>query len=490
MLPVACVLAGPYSVASGLALQILRKPQHGRWPTRLGKLKPMTTVCRLETRAIYRFGCTGEKPPLSKPFTLRLNPNPESKGAMAAVSRHGGLCFSEIVSITLDTFLTSKIRFILTALGIMIGTTSLILVVTIGMTGKNYVLNQIEAIGTNMISIDYEGGGQRLTATKADFLTLEDMRAVQQAVLGIRAASPMVELREHISTGSTRQRDIAILGVSPDYRYVRNLDILAGRYFDEQDTQARNKVAVIQQRLAKEVYGSQGDAVGQTIRVNGLPVVIIGTFKERVETFGLSEIGSDTVLIPYTVARYFTGSDTVKQLFFSTNTPQEVPAVTDEIQRVIQSRHRPESVYRAENLTQALHLVSKTANALTAVLMLIAIVTLFVSGIGIMNIMLATVRSRVREIGIRKALGATRREIKYQFLAEAIFISLGGGLVGMVVGLALPLMVRWFTDYRIPISGMSVIVAIVVSSLVGILSGTAPASRASHLDPVESLRFE
>jgi putative ABC transport system permease protein len=409
---------------------------------------------------------------------------------MAGVSRHGGLCFSEIAGFALDTFSTSKIRFILTALGIMIGTASLILVVTIGLTGKHYVLNQIQAVGSNMIYTQYEGGGQRVAATQADFLTLEDMRAVQREVLGIRAASPMIQLHDRIGAGSGRQRDIVILGISPQYRDVRNLDILAGRFFDDGDTQARNKVAVMQQRLAKEVYGGQDAAIGQIIHVNGLPVVIIGTFKERVETFGLSEINSDTVLIPYTVARYFTSSDAVKQLFFSTNTAEEVPAVTDEIQRLIQSRHRPESVYRTENLTQLLALANKTANALTAVLMLVAVVTLLVSGVGIMNIMLATVRARVREIGIRKAVGATRREIKFQFLAEAIFISLAGGLVGIVAGLALPLMVRWFTDYHIPISGFSAVIAIVVSSLVGILFGTAPASRASRLDPVESLRFE
>jgi putative ABC transport system permease protein len=409
---------------------------------------------------------------------------------MAGVSRHGGLCFSEIAGFALDTFSTSKIRFILTALGIMIGTASLILVVTIGLTGKHYVLDQIQAVGANMIYTDYEGGGQRVAATQADFLTLEDMRAVQREVLGIRAASPMIQLHDRIGAGSGRQRDIVILGVSPQYRDVRNLDILAGRFFDDGDTQARNKVAVMQQRLAREVYGSQDAAIGQIIHVNGLPVVIIGTFKERVETFGLSEINSDTVLIPYTVARYFTASDTVKQLFFSTNTAEEVPTVTNEIQRLIQSRHRSESVYRTENLTQLLALANKTANALTAVLMLVAVVTLLVSGVGIMNIMLATVRARVREIGIRKAVGATRREIKFQFLAEAVFISLAGGVVGIVVGLALPFMVRWFTDYRVPISGFSAIVAIVVSSLVGILFGTAPASRASRLDPVESLRFE
>jgi putative ABC transport system permease protein len=415
--------------------------------------------------------------------------------ATATLARQGKSHFrrlvpSEIVGFALDTFCTNKVRFALTALGMVIGTASLILVVTIGLTGKQYVLQQIQAVGANMIYVDYEGGGQRITATAPDFLTVEDMKAVQQQVMGIAAASPMVQLHERVTAGQTKERDIMILGVSPEYQYVRNLNILAGRFFDPYDTQARSKVAVMQQQLAKLLYGSQEAAVGQTVRLSGLPFVVIGTFKERVETFGMSEIASDTVLIPYTVARYFTNTDTVKQLFFSTQTASEVPQVTQHIAQVIKSRHRPESVYRVENLTELLSVAAKTANALTVVLLLIATVTLLVSGVGIMNIMLATVSARIREIGIRKAIGATNREIKYQFLAEALFISLAGGMIGIIIGLSLPLMVRWFTDYRIPISGLSAIIAIVVSSLVGVLFGTVPATRASRLDPVESLRYE
>jgi putative ABC transport system permease protein len=157
---------------------------------------------------------------------------------------------------------------------------------------------------------------------------------------------------------------------------------------------------------------------------------------------------------------------------------------------VIQSRHRAESVYNVMNLTQLVVLAEKTANALTLVLLLVAAVVLLVSGIGIMNIMLATVSSRIREIGIRKALGATNREIRFQFLAEAMTISLVGGLIGVVIGLALPYSVRFLTEYRIPISGLSAIVAILVSTLVGVIFGTLPATRAAKLDPVESLRYE
>jgi putative ABC transport system permease protein len=196
------------------------------------------------------------------------------------------------------------------------------------------------------------------------------------------------------------------------------------------------------------------------------------------------------MVIPYTVGRYFSDTPEVKQLYFSATEPSMVVPVTEQIRKVIQSRHRSESVYGVENLTELVAVANRTANALTLVLLLVAAVTLLVSGIGIMNIMLATVSARIREIGIRKAVGATNQEIRFQFLSEAILISLVGGVAGVIIGLALPFSVRFFTAYRIPISGLSAIVAIVVSSLVGILFGTVPAARAAKLDPVESLRYE
>jgi putative ABC transport system permease protein len=167
-----------------------------------------------------------------------------------------------------------------------------------------------------------------------------------------------------------------------------------------------------------------------------------------------------------------------------------VASASDQIKSVLQSRHRAESVYSVQNLTQLLVVAEKTANALTMVLLCVSMVVLLVSGIGIMNIMLSTVSARIREIGIRKAIGATNREIQLQFLSEAILISLFGGLIGIIIGLALPFSVRFFTQYRLPVSGLSAIVALVVSSTVGILFGTVPATRAAQLDPVESLRYE
>ena len=397
---------------------------------------------------------------------------------------------SEILNFAYDAFCSNKLQFSLTSLAMAVGTASVILVVTIGLTGKQYILRQIQSIGANMIYANYQGGTQRIDATP-DPMTVEDVRAVREQVPSVVAASPTVALNDRISVGDGKQRDILVLGVDPEYQRVRNLIVLAGRFFDSEDSAGRNKVGVITDKLAERLFGTPQGAIGQIIKLSaGLPFTVIGVFKESVDTFGQSEIQEDTMLIPYTVSRFFTPTAAVYQIYFSAASPQDVIPATAAIKRVLQSRHRPESVYSVENLTQLLTVAARIADALTVILILVALVTLLVSGIGIMNIMLATVTSRIREIGIRKAIGATNREIRFQFLAEAILISITGGIVGIVTGLALPYSVRFFTDYRFPISGLSAIIAIVVSSIVGIIFGTVPASRASQLDPVESLRYE
>jgi putative ABC transport system permease protein len=358
------------------------------------------------------------------------------------------------------------------------------------MTGRQYILNQIQAIGANLIYAEYQGGAQRITAEAPDPLTVDDMQAVQEQVQSVVAASPFVALSDRISVSNGKEQDILVLGVYPEYRVVRNLVIVSGRSFDVQDSKARNKVAVITEKLARKVYESPTAAIGHVIKLNGLPFTIIGTFKEGVETFEQSEVQDNTVLIPFTVSRYFTGNGSVKEIYFSVAHPEDVAPATAQIKRVLQGRHRAESVYNVQNLTRLLEVADKSATALTWMLLVISAVTLLVSGIGIMNIMLSTVTSRIREIGIRKALGATNREIRLQFLAEAILISSIGGFVGIVIGLAIPYSVRFLTEYRIPVSGLSAIIAIVVSSVVGIIFGTVPAARAAQLDPVESLRYE
>ncbi|MGB6249770.1 MAG: ABC transporter permease [Terriglobales bacterium] len=408
--------------------------------------------------------------------------------ATAATASHPPkLVFGEIFRLTYDTFCANKVRVSLTALGMVVGTASLILVVTIGMTGKQYVLNLIQSIGANMIDAEYQGGGD---GTTPDRLTVDDMYAVLQRVSGVVTASPVVPLDNRIAIGYGKERDIRVLGVLPEYRLVRNLVIVSGRFFDAGDEQARNKVGVMQEKLAQQLYGSVDKAVGKVVKLSGLPFTIIGTFRERVDTFGQSEVTDSSLVIPYSVSRYFTNTPYVQQIYFSAADPSIVVPVTEQIREVIKSRHRAESNYVVQNLTALLSVADRTANALTLVLLLIATVTLLVGGIGIMNIMLTSVTSRTHEIGIRKAIGATNMEIRFQFLSEAVLISMIGGIGGVIIGLALPFSVRFLTDYRIPISGLSAIVAIFVSAAVGILFGTVPAARAAKLDPVESLRYE
>jgi putative ABC transport system permease protein len=406
------------------------------------------------------------------------------------ITRRRLIGLNEVINFAYDAFLSNRLQFTLTALAMAVGTASVILVATIGLTGKQYILRQLQSIGTNMIYADYQGGTQRIDSTP-DPMTVEDVQAVREQVSGVVAASPTIALNDRISVGAGKQSDILVLGVNPEYTRVRNLVVLAGRFFDSEDTSGRNKVGVITDKLAIRLYGSTQSAVGQIIKLStGLPFTIVGIFRESVDTFGQSEIQDDTMLIPYTVSRFFTPTSAVYQIYFSVASAQDVVPATAAIKRVLQSRHRAESVYNVQNLTQLLTVAGKIADALTLVLMLVAFVTLLVSGIGIMNIMLATVTSRIREIGIRKAIGATNREIRFQFLAEAVLISLAGGVVGIVTGLAVPFSVRFLTDYRLPISGLAAIIAIVVSSIVGIIFGTVPATRASQLDPVESLRYE
>ena len=402
------------------------------------------------------------------------------------------MAFSETMRLAIDSFRASKGRFALTALGMVIGSASVILVVTIGLTGRDYALGLIEKIGTNMVELEYSGGGATGTesAVYNDYLTREDERAVDSQVPSVLFSSPVLEMHDRISFGGGLVKDTLVLGVVPQYQQVRNLIVTDGRFMDDEDENAHIKCAIVTLPFAKEMFGSADAAVGRSFQISGIPFTIIGTFKESVDDFGESELTDNTILIPYAVARYFTGTDNVKQIYFSLRSMDDVPDASSAILRIVKARHKPNSVYKTTDLKELLATAALIANGLTAVLIAVAMVTLAVGGVGIMNIMLANVRARIREIGIRKALGATSREIRLQFLAEAVMISLAGGVVGTVLGLALPLSVRVFTTYAIPISPWSIVAALLVSLVVGVIFGTVPATRAAQMDPVESLKYE
>jgi putative ABC transport system permease protein len=402
------------------------------------------------------------------------------------------MLLSEILKLAVDSFRSSKLRFALTALGMVIGTASVIFVATVGLTGKEYVLQLIQKFGTNSVELEYAGGGAigSEQVVYNDYLTRDDEKAVLAELPGVTYSSPVLQMHDRISFGSGVTKDTLVLGVSPQYLQIHNLLVPVGRFLDETDDSAHIKCAVVTEKFAHDRFGSSDAAIGESFEISGIPFTIIGVFKMSVDDFGQSEIADQTILIPFSVARYFTGTEDVKQIYFSMRNMTEVPDAAKDIVRIVQARHRPDSVYKVQTLKELLDTASKIANALTAVLMLVAAVTLAVGGVGIMNIMLANVRARVREIGIRKAMGATYREIKLQFLAEALIISLTGGIAGTIVGLALPLSVRFFTDYAIPISPWSVVLALTSATVVGIVFGTVPATRAAQMDPVESLKYE
>jgi putative ABC transport system permease protein len=402
------------------------------------------------------------------------------------------MLLSETLKLAMDSFRASKMRFALTALGMVIGTASVILVITIGLTGQEFVLQELEKIETNAVELEYSGGGA--TAAErvlySDSLTRDDEKAVLAQLPGVMYSSPVVGLHNRISFGGGVTKDTVILGVSPGYQHIRNLLVPVGRFFDDEDDSGHIKCAVVTELFAKERFGGSDAAVGQTFEIQRIPFQIIGVFKEAVPDFGNSEIEDQTILIPYSVARLFSGTENVKQIYFSMRNMNEVTDAAKEIKRIVQARHRPDSIYKTQTMQEYMTVAASIMKALTLLLVAVSFVTLAVGGVGIMNIMLAGVRARVREIGIRKALGATRREIKLQFLAEAVIISLTGGIGGTIVGLALPVSVRMFTEFVIPITPWSVVIALTSATLVGVIFGTVPATRAAQLDPVEALKYE
>ncbi len=402
------------------------------------------------------------------------------------------MIFSEVLSLAVDSFRASKARFLLTMLGMVIGSASIILVVTVGMTGKQYALDTISSLGPNKIEMQYSGGsiiGPDNTTTP-DYMTREDMQAVVDSVPGIVAYSPMLEDHDPISVGGGITKDTMLLGVSPQYKQVRGLIVLAGRFFDDQDAGAHAKVAVLNQPLAIKLFGSEQAAVDKNISIRGIPLTVIGVFKESIDTYGTSEINDQTILIPYEVARYFTGTDSLKEIFFKMADSKMVGPGAAQITKQIQARHRPNSVYHAETLIGILNTMNKVANDLTWMLVIVAAITLVVGGVGIMNSMLANVQSRTHEIGIRKALGATRREIRLQFLTEAVFLSLAGGVLGTIIGLGIPITVGLLTPYKIPVGWLAAPIALATSVIVGVIFGTVPANRAARLNPVDTLKYE
>lgn len=399
--------------------------------------------------------------------------------------------FSEAIGFSLQALKANRLRTFLTALGLIIGNASVILVVTISLASTNFILDQIRGIGSNLVYAYNEVAGVNVAKFEEDFVKLADVQALREQLGNqIVAATAVMTMHDNVVVhGNVRM--VTIDGVDQYYSRVRNLLILQGRTFDQSDITLRERVAMLTDKLAIDMFGSQHAAIGQTVKVEKLKFTVIGTFRERTSTMGQGEITKDTILIPVTVMKYFLPYERVEPVYLEVRHAADVPAVTQEVNRILESRHRPGAKYNVQNLSSILDTAESIARVLTLVLIVVSAIALIISGIGIMNIMLVTVTERTREIGLRMAIGASRRAILMQFLVESVLISLIGGLIGIIIGLALPVSARLISEQvRVPISYISVVVAFGVSFAVGVGFGLLPARRASQLNPTEALRYE
>ena len=401
---------------------------------------------------------------------------------MASITR-------ETWHVALDALRANKVKAALTMLGVVIGSACIVLVVTIALIGKNYVMAQIEGVGSNIVYATYNGGGGGVRS-QSDELTLSDMQAIGH-LQHVRDVAGTHDMGTSVVING-QAKPVALVGVTEGFQRIRNLLILEGRFFDDLDQANGAKACLITQELARML--GPGPKVGRQLRVGEQTFIIIGVFRERVATFGQSEIAAQTVIIPFRLIKYYSGNDAIRTMYAQADSADSVPQVTLGVQTLIRDRHSAGAAYQVQNLASILDAARKISYALTAVLMLVGMVALIISGVGIMNIMLVTVRERTKEIGLRKAVGARRDEILYQFLIEAFIISGLGALIGIAIACSIKIIVDPLippeVGLHIPISISSVVLSFTVSCATGVLFGYLPARNASKLQPTESLRYE
>jgi len=404
--------------------------------------------------------------------------------------------WAEIWKLALQALLANKLRSILTMLGVIIGSASIVLVVTIALTGQRFILGQIEGIGSNLVYANVVGSDQEANIALSDQISPADLAAIAGALPRLVSAVAGTNVVPMTVSAGGQERSVNLVGVTDDFQAIRNLEILAGRYFNPDDSTARSKVCLITDALARRVFPSS-DAVGKSIQVGELQFNVIGVFRDRVGVVGQTEISRESVVIPFTLFRFFTGADYFKTLYVRADRAEDVPLLTRQVSEILQTQHREGAHYRVQNLTGILQTARNIALGITVVLILVAMIALVISGIGIMNIMLVTVRERTREIGIRKSIGASHDAIRYQFLMEALALSGTGAVAGILIAVAIPALLNFLIGFIpgtegvvVPVSWVSVLLAFVVSSSTGLIFGYLPANRAARLQPAESLHHE
>lgn len=397
---------------------------------------------------------------------------------------------SEIAESALDTLRAHPLRAALTAASMSAAVASVSLVATVAATGSAFVLGQIEGVGSNLVYAYYEPGGN-VSASEADYIDLGDVDAVRASLGPLAAAVAGVSSTWDSLVVDGVPMQVRVLGSSEHYSFVRNLQLHAGRFLQRHDGESRAKVCLITPELSARLFGGSAAALGRALKIRGLDFRIVGVFSEGVETFGQSEVSESSVLVPHTVLAYFQQTERVDPLYVAVESQERVPEAAALVREVLESRHRPGSLYRVDTLANVLAMAKRILLALKLAMILVACITLAVSGVFIMNMMLIAVNERKAEIGIRRSLGATRREIRLQILGESVLVAALGGACGLLPGLGLP----WAASVIWPGLPMSAPIgwaalALLLAVAAGGLFGLLPAARAAKLAPAEALRHE
>jgi putative ABC transport system permease protein len=404
------------------------------------------------------------------------------------------MLIGEIIMVALSAIRANKLRSLLTMLGIVIGVAAVITMVALGSGAQKAVQDQIEALGTNLLTI-YPGQSFMRGVASGDrvSLTVDDYEALRNTGPVISNVVPEISGNQQIKFGN-QNINVNVNGTTPNYLPVQNYTLVAGRMFTNGDDEARRRVAVIGYGVP-EMLGSNGLAmIGQTIQIRGIPFEIIGLLGEKGSS-GPWGNPDEQILIPLQTAQYrVVGRDRLRSLTVEVAHPDSVNVAMLEIERALRSAHgiQPggDNDFQIRNRSEFLTTFEETTRTFTFLLAGIAAVSLLVGGIGIMNIMLVSVTERTREIGVRKALGATRRSILLQFMVEALVLCLMGGLLGILLGSGGAMALSRLANWNTLISPGAVVLAIAFSAGVGLFFGIWPAQRAARLDPIQALRYE